>query len=156
MFDSIDLTTDLQEAAIRLCIAVVCAAIVGWDREARNRGAGLRTHMMVALGSAGFTLVAMELFEALEASGGSRGDPVRIMAAVVGGVGFLGAGAIIQDGGQVRGLTTAAGLWVIASVGMAAGAGYYAAAIMITALAFITVVILRRVERWIPERGGHE
>ena len=153
MYDSIDLTTDFGEAAARLGLALLCAALVGWDREARNRGAGLRTHMMVSLGAAGFTLVAMELFEALEARGGSGGsDPVRIMGAIVGGVGFLGAGAIIQDGGRVRGLTTAAGLWVIAAVGMASGAGYYAGAIMMTLLALVTIVVLRHVERHIPDR----
>lgn len=156
MYDTITFQVGQWEAAGRLGLALLCAALVGLDRETRNRGAGLRTHMMVALGSAGFTLVAMKLFAMLDvaSAGGNTlgGDPVRIMAAIVGGIGFLGAGTIIQSGGEIRGMTTAAGLWVIAAVGMAAGAGYYSGAVMITVLALVTIVLLRRVERWIPDR----
>lgn len=148
MFDSIDLETSFWESALRLLSAVVCGALVGWDRESAGREAGLRTHIMVALGSAGFTLVAVEMFASLAQTDKSiSGDAIRIMAAIVGGVGFLGAGAIIQSGGKVRGLTTAAGLWVIAAVGISCGAGYYSNALLITLLAFLTLRALRHVER---------
>jgi putative Mg2+ transporter-C (MgtC) family protein len=104
--------------------------------------------MMVALGSCGFTVVAMELMSSIEAAQTNLTiDPAKIIGAIVGGIGFLGAGAIIQSGGAVRGLTTAAGLWVIASVGMAAGAGYYLAAVAITVLSFIILVVLRKFEQ---------
>jgi putative Mg2+ transporter-C (MgtC) family protein len=141
------------ESAFRLAIAVICAAIVGWDRESHGRAAGLRTFIMVALGSAGFTIVAVQLFAGLQATSQNvSGDPIRIMAAIVGGIGFLGAGAIIQSGGQIHGLTTAAGLWVIAAVGLASGSGYYALAVLVTVTAFLTLRVLRRVEQNLPER----
>ncbi len=130
-----DITTSLWEVAIRFLIALAFGAIVGWEREAADKPAGLRTHMLVALGAAGFTLVAIELFESLKLSDGSvKGDPLRLVASVVGGVGFLGAGAIIQSRGTVVGLTTAAGLWVVAAVGVAAGCGQYWIALMMSAL----------------------
>lgn len=145
-FDSIDLDVTLLEEALRLLLAVACGALIGWDRESKGRDAGLRTHIMVALGSAGFTLIAMQMFMTLGNAQDATGDAVRIMAAIIGGVGFLGAGAIIQSGGRVRGLTTAAGLWVIAAVGISAGAGFYSNAMFVTVLAFLTLNVLRRVE----------
>lgn len=143
----IDWTTAWWESGLRLVLAMLCAATIGWDRESEGRAAGLRTHMMVALGAAGFTLIAMELIESMQHTDmqGSI-DPARILGGIVGGVGFLGAGAIIQSGGRVRGLTTAAGLWVMATIGMAAGAGYYEVTAMLTVLAFVTLVTLRRFE----------
>lgn len=139
--------TTWWEACLRLVIAAFCGGIIGWDRESEGRAAGLRTYMMVALGAAGFTLVAMELMSAIDNQDSPPGaDPAKIIAAIVGGIGFLGAGAIIQSGGKVKGLTTAAGLWVIAAVGMAAGAGYYIAAGAVTVLAFVILVVLRRFE----------
>ncbi len=155
MFDSIDLSTSFWESAARLLLAVACGAVIGWDREARNRDAGLRTYMMVALGAAGFTLVAIEVFEAIAARDtNASGDAVRIIAAIVGGVGFLGAGVIMQSGGKVRGLTTAAGIWVIAAAGVSAGAGYYSNAVLVTALAFVTLVVLRRFETAVIDPSG--
>lgn len=127
------------ELAIRLVVALLLGAVVGWDRERRNRPAGFRTHMAVALGSCGFTVLG--LLPVVDASGAPLPlDPLRVMAGVIGGVGFLGAGAIIQSGGQVHGLTTAAGLWVIAAVGMAAGAGAYLVAAILSILTFATLV----------------
>ena len=151
MLGAFDINYSTWEPAIRMLVAVACAAVVGWDREAQGREAGLRTHIMVALGAAGFTIIALDLFEQSASAGsGSPGEAYRIIAAVVGGVGFLGAGAIIQSAGKVRGLTTAAGIWVIAAVGIAAGAGYYLNAVIITALALVTLVVLRRIERALP------
>src|SRR6266702_8213948 len=102
----------------------------------REREAGLRTHLLVSLGSALFTMVGAYGFHSFLDSGASvvRADPTRIAAQIVTGIGFLGAGAIIRQGLSVRGLTTAATLWLVAAIGMAAGAGYYSAAAITTAL----------------------
>jgi putative Mg2+ transporter-C (MgtC) family protein len=155
MWDSIDLDTNLWESLIRLLIAALCGAGIGWDREALGHDAGLRTHIMVALGAAGFTLVAIELHEALGAVDGQpSGDVVRILAAIVGGVGFLGAGAIIQSNREVRGLTTAAGLWVTAAVGISAGTGFYANAVLITLMAVVTLSTMRHIEHRIRRRDS--
>jgi len=132
---------------VRLMLAAVFGGVVGWDREMRGRSAGLRTHMLVSLGSAGFALIATEFTARLTPPGGPvSGDSLHIIAAVVGGVGFLGAGAIIQSGGTVKGLTTAAGLWLVAAVGVACGTGMYALAIGLTVMAAMTLSLMRYVE----------
>lgn len=140
--------TDLAVIALRLVVAVLLAAAIGLDREVRGRSAGLRTHMMVGLGSAAFGLLATRILPLVSASGEviTTLDPIRIIAAVIGGVGFLGAGAIIQTGSGVRGLTTAAGLWVTASIGLATGLGMYLLAAVITLLGFVIVSIVRLAE----------
>ena len=122
---------------LRLSVAAALGGAIGLERELRERGAGLRTHLVVCLGSALFTLVSAYAFT------GPRVDPTRIAAQIVSGIGFLGAGAIIRQGLSVRGLTTAATLWLVAAIGMAAGAGYYDAAIIATAGALITLGPLR-------------
>ena len=102
---------------------------IGLERELREREAGLRTHLLVCLGSALFTIVSAYGFHDFLVNGGTlvRTDPTRIAAQIVTGIGFLGAGAIIRQGLSVRGLTTAATLWLVAAIGMASGAGYYSA-----------------------------
>ena len=119
--------------------------MLGLERELREREAGLRTHLLVSVGSALFTLVSAYGFHAFLASGQSvvRADPSRIAAQIVTGIGFLGAGAIIRQGLSVRGLTTAATLWVVAAIGLAAGAGYYSAAVITTAVALVSLWPLR-------------
>src|SRR3954468_13604982 len=119
--------------ALRLGVAGVLGGAIGFERELRERGAGLRTHTVVSVGSALFTLVSAYAFV------GARVDPPRMPAQVVSGIGFLGAGAIIRQGLSVRGLTTAATLWLVAAIGMASGAGYYDAAIIATLGAIITL-----------------
>ena len=125
------------EALLRIVIAAALGGAVGLERELRDREAGFRTHMLVAVGSALFTLVSAYGFHDFLVHGGSlvRTDPTRIAAQIVTGIGFLGAGAIIRQGLSVRGLTTAATLWVVAAIGMASGAGYYWAAVLTTAIA---------------------
>src|SRR5689334_22858108 len=115
------------DALLRLVIACGLEATIGFEREIRDREAGVRTHLLVSLGSALFTIVSAYGFHEFLAGGGNivRADPTRIAAQIVTGIGFLGAGAIIRDGLSVRGLTTAATLWVVAAIGMACGAGYY-------------------------------
>src|SRR5207247_3962127 len=144
---------------LRLALAAVLGAAIGVERELREREAGLRTHLLVSLGSALFTIVSAYGFHAFLASGASvvRADPTRIAAQIVTGIGFLGAGAIIRQGLSVRGLTTAATLWVVAAIGLAAGAGYYSAAVATTVPVIISLwpfrILARRLFlRFRPER----
>ena len=130
---------------LRLSLAAALGGAIGLERELRERDAGFRTHMLVAVGSALFTLVSAYGFHDFLVKGGAevRTDPTRIAAQIVTGIGFLGAGAIIRQGLSVRGLTTAATLWVVAAIGLSAGAGYYWAAVLTTALALILLGPLR-------------
>ena len=153
-------TLNWDEALLRLALAAVLGGLIGVERELREREAGLRTHLLVSLGSALFTISSAYGFHAFLASGQSvvRADPTRIAAQIVTGIGFLGAGAIIREGISVRGLTTAASLWVVAANGMAAGAGYYSAAVISTALVLIAlyplrIVAYRILRRFRPEDG---
>jgi putative Mg2+ transporter-C (MgtC) family protein len=138
-------TLNWDESLLRLALAAALGGLIGVEREIREREAGLRTHMLVALGSALFTIVSAYGFHAFLASGQSvvRADPTRIAAQIVTGIGFLGAGAIIRQGLSIRGLTTAATLWVVAAIGLAAGAGYYSAAVITTALVLVSLWPLR-------------
>jgi putative Mg2+ transporter-C (MgtC) family protein len=122
---------------LRLTVAAALGGSIGLERELRERQAGLRTHLVVCVGSALFTLVSAYAFTS------PRVDPTRIAAQIVSGIGFLGAGAIIRQGLSVRGLTTAATLWLVAAIGMASGAGYYDAAIIATLGALLTLGPLR-------------
>jgi putative Mg2+ transporter-C (MgtC) family protein len=139
---------------VRLVVAAALGAAVGLERELREREAGLRTHMLVSVGSALFTLASAYGFHDFLVDGGSivRADPTRIAAQIVTGIGFIGAGAIIRQGLTVRGVTTAATLWVVAAIGLAAGAGYYDAAIVTTAIVVISLWPLRIAAYRILER----
>lgn len=123
----------------RLIVAFVLGAIIGLERERRERPAGLRTHILVTTGAALLMMLS-------ELVAGESFDPGRIAAAVVTGMGFLGAGTIIRYGTGVRGLTTAASLWAAAAVGLAIGFGWYLAGIVTTVLIFITLTLIRRLE----------
>ena len=129
----------------RLSLAAVLGGAIGFERELRDREAGLRTHLLVCLGSALFTIVSAYGFRDFLTSGDQviRADPTRIAAQIVTGIGFLGAGAIIRQGLSVRGLTTAATLWVAAAIGIAAGAGYYSGAVLGTVVTLIALWPLR-------------
>jgi putative Mg2+ transporter-C (MgtC) family protein len=142
------------ELLLRLGLAALLGGIIGVEREMREREAGLRTHMLVALGSALFTIVSAYGFRELLNAGGPvvRTDPTRIAAQIVTGIGFLGAGAIIRQGFSVRGLTTAATLWMTAAIGMAAGAGSYTAAAVTTAVGLFSLWPLRLIAFRVLER----
>jgi putative Mg2+ transporter-C (MgtC) family protein len=129
----------------RLALAAVLGGAIGFERELREREAGLRTHLLVCLGSALFTIVSAYGFRDFLTSGDQviRADPTRIAAQIVTGIGFLGAGAIIRQGISVRGLTTAATLWVSAAIGIAAGAGYYSGAVIGTVVTLVALWPLR-------------
>ncbi len=121
---------EFTEMMLRLVLAGVLGGLIGAEREYRGKVAGTRTHLLVALGSALMLLVSEHGF-------GGRGDPGRVAAQIVSGIGFIGAGAIMVDRKSVHGLTTAAGIWVAAGIGMAAAAGLYALAAATTVLALI-------------------
>lgn len=129
------------EVLIRVGLAAVLGGAIGAEREFREREAGLRTHMLVSVGSALFTLVSAYAWSDFEFSTpeGIVFDPTRIAAQIVSGIGFLGAGAIIRQGLSIRGLTTAATLWVVAAIGMASGAGYYSGAVITTVLVIVAL-----------------
>ena len=157
-FLSVIPTLEWPHVLLRLSVAAVLGGAIGMERELRERQAGLRTHLVVCVGSALFTLVSAYGFHEFLVSGGSlvRTDPTRIAAQIVSGIGFLGAGAIIRQGLSVRGLTTAATLWLVAAIGMASGAGYYSAALFATAGALLTlgplrIVAYKIVRRYRPE-----
>jgi putative Mg2+ transporter-C (MgtC) family protein len=148
------------EIVLRVVLAAGLGGAIGLERELREREAGLRTHMLVSVGAALFTLVSAYAWTDWRFSNaeGLVFDPTRIAAQVVSGIGFLGAGAIIRQGLSIRGLTTAATLWVVAAIGMAAGVGYYEAAVVTTALVLLSLWPLRilayRVStRFRPEEG---
>jgi putative Mg2+ transporter-C (MgtC) family protein len=145
---------------LRLGLVVVLCGALGLEREARGREAGLRTHILVGLGAALFTLVSAYGFTDFAGVPGPRGttgyDPTRIAAQVVTGIGFLGAGVIIRQQGAIRGLTTAAGLWVAAAIGMGAAAGYYVGTAVATALAIVALTLFRPVRDLVEERLGDD
>ena len=134
-----------QEELLRVVVAAGLGGLVGLERELREREAGFRTHLLVSVGSCLFTLVSAYGFHEFLVGGGSivRADPTRIAAQIVTGIGFLGAGAIIRQGLSVRGLTTAASLWVVAAIGIATGAGYYSAALITTVVVLVSLWPLR-------------
>lgn len=144
-----------QELVLRLLLAGVFGAIVGFEREYRDRTAGLRTHMLVCIGSAAFTIISAYAFTGPEwvsdmpadMRPNLMSDPSRIAAQIVSGIGFLGAGAIFQSRGSVRGLTTAASLWAMAAIGMAVGAGEYGVAATCTLVIVFTLAVLRQTSR---------
>ncbi len=141
---------DEKTIALRLALAAILGGVLGLEREVRGQDAGLRTHMLVSLGACCFTLASVFIEVPLASSGtpdGARGDISRIASQVVVGIGFLGAGVILRHGGQVKGLTTAANLWLTASVGLAAGLGFYVAAGATVVIALVCLVGLRPLER---------
>jgi putative Mg2+ transporter-C (MgtC) family protein len=148
MTDNIILQLDL---VFRLLAAAVLGAAVGVEREIHGHAAGMRTNLLVALGSAAFTVLSIYGFAGL---GGDPVDPSRVAAQLVTGIGFLGAGAILKDGASIRGLTTAAGLWTVAAIGMAAGTGSYVVAFGVTIIAILSLWPLNVIADWLRERGA--
>jgi putative Mg2+ transporter-C (MgtC) family protein len=130
------------DLAVRLLIAAALGAMVGVEREIHGHPAGMRTHLLVALGSAIFTELSIYAFGAPGAPGT---DPSRVAAQIVSGIGFLGAGAILKDGLSIRGLTTAASLWATAAIGLAAGAGWYFVGIAGTVIVVFSLWPLNRI-----------
>jgi putative Mg2+ transporter-C (MgtC) family protein len=138
-------TLDWQDDVLRLAVAAALGGAIGFERELREREAGFRTHMLVCVGAALFTIVSAYGFSEFLNAGDPviRADPTRIAAQIVTGIGFLGAGAIIRQGLTIRGLTTAATLWVAAAIGIASGAGYYSGAVTATVITLVALWPLR-------------
>jgi putative Mg2+ transporter-C (MgtC) family protein len=136
--------------AFRLLLAAILGALIGLEREIHDHPAGMRTHLLVSLGSAGFTALSIYAFPSPGA------DPARVAAQIVTGIGFLGAGAILKQGVTIHGLTTAASLWVAAAVGMAAGAGAWVTALTISVIAIVSLWPLRRIEERFVRKGRRE
>ncbi|TJX14305.1 MgtC/SapB family protein [Tissierella creatinini] len=127
------------ELLIRLILSALVGGSIGIEREVSNRPAGLRTHILVSVGSTLIMLVSIYGF--------SEGDPARLAAQVVSGIGFLGAGTIMRTGNDIRGLTTAASLWVCAGIGLAIGAGFYLGGVITAVIVLISLILLSSVEK---------
>jgi putative Mg2+ transporter-C (MgtC) family protein len=142
---------DERTIVLRLGLALALGGLLGLERELRGHAAGLRTHLLVCLGSCLFTLVSIAAGQSVDSAEPSfvRADITRIASQVVVGIGFLGGGAILRHGTSIHGLTTAANLWLTASVGLASGLGFFFGAAVTVALALVVLVGLRPVERLI-------
>ncbi len=138
---------DMQELQA-LVVAVILGGAIGLERELSGKSAGLRTNIIICLGSAAFIIIARHFAD----EGTNLDSMARLAAGVVTGVGFLGAGVLIQEGGGVHGLTTAASIWLVTSIGMACGAGLYVMAIVITALALVVLLGLQPITSNIHKR----
>lgn len=143
--------TDIEIIA-KLLLAALLGGIIGYIRERYGKAAGLRTHIMVCFGSTLFTLVSLYMATAF-----NEVDPSRIASMVVSGIGFIGAGAILREGGAVKGLTTASSIWAVAAIGLAVGVGMYSAAIAATVIAVVVLEVLSKFERkFITPGKGHQ
>ena len=136
----------LDVIAFRLMCALVIGVVIGTERENAHRPAGMRTHMLVALGSCAVMLTSQLLFAEYHAIG-ANADPARLSAQVIAGVGFLGAGTIIREGANVKGLTTAASIWTVACLGIAVGAGYYFVGLLGTGCMLITLILFEWIQK---------
>jgi len=169
--------TPLPIFFVRLGIAVVFGAIIGFEREATTHSAGLRTHILIALAACLYTLLTLEIFHLPEVMTNGRSDPIHSVEAVTAGIAFLGAGAIFRHKDAPRGLTTGAGMWLAGAVGMSAALGYYLIGLAVSVAAVIVLLALKAVDRRIdiglrgrlpadddgdgpvsvrPERGGEK
>lgn len=144
--------SEIEEIAIKIGLAALLAGIVGAEREWTGQWAGLRTHMLIAVGATLLTHISTT-FGAIYHGGSNAWDPSRMAAEIVSGIGFLGAGTIIQSRGRVHGLTTAAGLWVAAAIGIAVGAKYYKEAALTSIALLVILAALRPLERRVLSRG---
>lgn len=137
---------DQLHITIRLVLALLLGGLIGFEREVSSHAAGLRTHILVCVGSALVMLLSMYGFSAFVNEVNVRIDPSRLAAQVISGIGFLGAGTIMFNGRSITGLTTAASLWVVAGIGLAIGAGFYYPAVLVCFMVLISLWILNKVE----------
>lgn len=140
-------TLTTLEAAERLALALLIGGLLGLERERADKPAGLRTYMLVCEGAALFMICSLMLGDLVAATSDGPYDPSRIASTVVQGIGFLAAGVIITAGRRVRGLTTAAGIWVTAALGLLAGAGFFAIALIATLATLTALIVLQQIER---------
>lgn len=140
-----DTRIPLSDIGMRLAVALVLGFAIGLEREWRQKAAGLRTNMLVSIGSCVFLLLGLEIL-AHPNDPSTRIDPTRIIEGIIGGIGFLGAGSIIRSGGDVRGLTTGAAIWSSGAVGVCCGAGKFSIALMLTAAILFTLFVVGALE----------
>ena len=134
---------NMLDIMLKLLLAIALGGIIGLEREASQKPAGLRTHILIGASSAMMMILSQLMLAGKDAAGG---DTLRVAAAVITGMGFIGAGTIIQSQGMVHGLTTASTLWTVAGLGLVVGAGYYLVAVLFSVLVIATLVLFRRVE----------
>jgi putative Mg2+ transporter-C (MgtC) family protein len=132
---------EFSSDALKLFIASVLGATIGWEREVHHKGAGLRTHLLICMGACLFCVVSLRMRETF------NGDMLRLIQGMILGIGFLAGGVIFTQQGSVYGLTTAAGLWVLTAIGIAVGLGYYLLAVFATALSIVIIAWLKVLER---------
>ena len=155
-FDTyINLAPGITQVALRLACAMLIGVVIGLEREFTHRPAGLRTHILVALGACVVSVTGEMLF-AHYSGLGAMPDPARLSAQVITGVGFLGAGTIMKEGATVKGLTTAASVWAVACLGLAAGFGYYALALLGMVFIFITLTAVEALQHRFIRAGSSE
>ncbi|ULL20059.1 MgtC/SapB family protein [Paenibacillus sp. H1-7] len=138
---------DSFQLTIRLLLSLMLGGLIGFERERSSHAAGLRTHILVCLGSTLIMLLSMYGFSEFLGSDNVRLDPARLAAQVISGIGFLGAGTILYTGKAITGLTTAASLWVVAAIGLSVGAGFYYPAVMVCVLTLLSLWVLNLVEQ---------
>lgn len=143
---------DNQELAIRVLTALLCGGIIGLDREVRSHSAGVRTHALAAEGAALFTVAGILIASEAHKIGYAGADPTRVASTVVQGIGFLSAGVIFGSAARVKGLTTAAGLWATAAVGVACGGGFYFLAFFATIATVVVLSLFKSVEERVSDR----
>jgi putative Mg2+ transporter-C (MgtC) family protein len=144
----------IETITLRMLVATLLGAVIGIEREWRNRPAGLRTHMLTSLAAAVFTILTAEIFHSdLFTAEGVRADPIRVIEAVTAGVAFLAAGAIIRGNGGVKGLTTGAGMWLAGSIGVAAGLGQFAIGAIAAILGLIVMYVVGKAEAMADGQG---
>lgn len=137
---------------VRMAVAALLGGLIGLEREYSGHSAGLRTNILVAVGACLFTILSIEAFPSTSANR----DTARIAAQIVSGIGFLGAGAVFRDGDRVRGLTTAATIWLVSAIGMAAGAGAYVLAVAAVAMTLVVLIVLAPISNLIERRWGRK
>jgi len=137
----------------RLCLAACLSGVIGFEREFHGRAAGFRTHILLCIGSTLVMLTSMHIFDVYIAR--VPVDPARIAAGVITGIGFLGAGTIMHSRSSIRGLTTAASLWVVAGIGLAVGSGLYLGAVMTTVLTVVTLMVFHKLEHAMIRRDWY-
>ena len=148
----VDTFWQLPTILARLIVAVIFGAIIGFEREASLKSAGLRTHILIALAAATYTVLTLEIFHLPEVMANGRSDPVHSVEAVTAGIAFLGAGVLFRGGSRPHGLTTAAGMWLAGAVGMTAALGYYLIGLFVCVLAVLVLALLKEVDRRIDHR----
>ena len=148
----VDTSWQLPTILMRLVVAAIFGAVIGFEREFSLHSAGLRTHILVALAAALYTVLTLEIFHLPDVMANGRSDPVHAVEAVTAGVAFLGAGVLFRGGSRPHGLTTAAGMWLAGAVGMTAARGYYLIGAFVCVLAVVVLALLKVVDRRIDGR----